>query len=196
MGQEAPPANRPVVVYANHHLFYDGYLLAFFLERVLGRRAVVWMQDLARFPFFAAGGAAPFPKNRPARRAATIRRTARMMRQDERTALIYFPEGILHEGDGAIRSFPQEVFARYDGIFPAKNWWPIALATVDRHRARPTAVLHSGSWHGAASGRERVTLQELLAAVRPDQDSARLLLKGRADPDERWGHFGRRFRES
>lgn len=62
-----PRSDHPVVIYANHHAFYDAQILGYVAERVLGRHAVVWMEELDRFPFLGVLGARPFPVNDPPR---------------------------------------------------------------------------------------------------------------------------------
>ncbi|PSQ74578.1 MAG: acyltransferase, partial [Bacteroidetes bacterium QH_9_64_21] len=93
-----PPSlpDGPVIAYANHHHFYDGHLAWLLFPRRLDRPSTIWMADWERAPFFAAVGAQPFPDDDPARRAATLRRTARRFRAHPRTVLVYYPEGTLH----------------------------------------------------------------------------------------------------
>lgn len=183
-----PPADAPLVLYANHHLFYDSYLLGWFIERVLRRRAVVWMEDLDRFPFFAALGAMPFPRHSARRRAATVRRTARLMAQDPSTVLFYYPEARLHPAAEGLLDFGPDRFARLDRVLPAhKRWWPVALDVTDTHRAYPTVRMIAGDAHDTSTGHERLVLADLLARLEGvDPRDCTVLLGGARDPDQRW----------
>ena len=162
----APPPDRPLVIYSNHHLFYDSHVLCLLAERILGRPSAVWMEEFDRFPFFGVLGAMPFPLDTPARRATTIRKTVRCMRRDPRLVLIYFPEGQLHEGADGVLPFDADQFSRFDRVMPAKYWWPGAVALAGWHEASPTMRLCSGDPHLNTTGREHVTLERLLERLR------------------------------
>jgi 1-acyl-sn-glycerol-3-phosphate acyltransferase len=86
--------SRPVILFANHHYWWDGYL-GYWLIRAWGRSMVVWMEAYRRFPPFRATGALPFPPDDPQVRARTVRRTVQILRT-EPAALLLFPEGVLH----------------------------------------------------------------------------------------------------
>ena len=51
------PPHTPVVLYANHHNFYDGYLAWLVIHHMLQRPTLTWMAEWDRYPFFAAVGA-------------------------------------------------------------------------------------------------------------------------------------------
>ncbi|MDX1548833.1 MAG: acyltransferase, partial [Rhodothermales bacterium] len=108
----ALPEGVPVILYANHHNFYDGYLGWLVAARLLGRPAMTWMEAWDRFPFFGAVGALPFPPGDPRRRAATVRRTLRRFEEASSSVLVYFPEGRLHPPDEGLDPFPEGAFAR------------------------------------------------------------------------------------
>ena len=97
---------RPVVLYANHHYFHDSFLLWLVL-RSFGRTSVSWMAEWDRVPLFAPVGARPFPPDDPARRATTIRATARSFVSNPAIGLIYFPEGVLHQASNGILPWSQ-----------------------------------------------------------------------------------------
>jgi len=182
-----PPVDRPTVIYANHHAFYDGQLLALLCERVLRRPTVVWVEELDRFPFLAPLGALRFPRDDPAARMVTIRRTARLMQTDPSTAMVYFPEGHLHAMEEGVASFPSDRLPRLARIFETVTWWPIALRVTGWNEAWPTALLAGGKVHQYPTGRERETLQQLLDQLHSDSgESGRVLLDGRVSPHERW----------
>ena len=63
-----PPSlpDAPVVLYANHHGFHDGYLLWQLVGHALGRPVVIWMEEWERAPLFGPVGALPFPRRRAA----------------------------------------------------------------------------------------------------------------------------------
>ena len=189
----ALPSSAPVVLYATHHHFYDGHLLWLLLEELLERPGTLWMEDWDRFPFFAAVGVQPFPpgdsEQAAARRRATLRRTARRLRETPQTALVYFPEGRLHAPREELLPFPDEAFERLARLFPDDtHWLPVALHVAQTGDARPTALLAGGDSHDAPDGRERERLRAARRALQnafPD-DATRTLLGGRRGPDERW----------
>lgn len=181
-------AETPVVLYANHHNYYDGHLLWLVVRRLLDRTPLLWMAEWARFPFFTPAGALPFPPDDARRRSTTLRRTVRRLRDQPETALIYFPEGRLHAPEEGVLPFGEEAFARLDQLFPEKQWWPVALHVTWRGEARPTAFLTGGIPHAHASGTEPQQLRRLLDQLRTPEPSApsQIVLEGRPDPSERW----------
>ncbi len=184
---EAPKPDRPVVLYANHHVFQDSYVLGWFIERVLGRRSVVWMEELDRFPFFGVMGPLPFPADDAKRRATTVRRTARLMREDPRTVLFYYPEGKLHSADEGLLRFPPDLFQRLERVLPEVQWWPVALRVTAWHDARPTVLMTGGPIREQATGAERESLKRLVSRLEtPGNASRTTLLEGRPGPHERW----------
>jgi 1-acyl-sn-glycerol-3-phosphate acyltransferase len=189
------PADRPVVVYANHHSFYDGYLLWLLATRTLLRTPTTWMAEWDRFPVFSAVGAQPFPPDAPQRRTATMRRTARLFARQARTLLIYFPEGRLHPPEDGILPFPAEALLRMNRLFPTAFWLPVAIHVTWEGASRPTALLQGGPAHPAADGHEADRLHGCWQALRTSPPRCtRLLLDGRPSPDERWSFaFTRRW---
>ena len=184
------PADRPVVIYANHTAFHDSLILGFLARRMLGREPCVWMEEYDRFPVFRWVGALPFPPDDPNRRYATIRRTAARMR-DPRTALIYFPEARLHPFEEGVLEFPPEVFPRLGEVLPASLWWPVALKLSIWETARPVATLTGGVAETKPRGDERERLASLLPRLENVEGKRTFLLEGKRGPDERWGWAAR-----
>lgn len=181
-----PSPDRPVVIYANHHAFYDAQILGYVAERVLGRHTVVWMEELNRFPFLAVLGARPFPTDDPGRRTRTIRETQRLMGSRPDTALIYFPEGHLHPIEEGILPFAANRFERLASVLRDAQWWPIVLRITGWQDATPTAVLAGGTPHDTPTGAERQALVSLLEGPVVGRGARRVLLEGRRGPHERW----------
>jgi len=145
------------------------------------------MEELDRFPFLAALGAAPFPTDNAARRIRTVRRTARLMKQVPTTALIYFPEAHLHPIESGVLPFPDDRVGRLGDIFPTACFWPVALRVGGWHEATPTATLTGGEWHERPTGNERQALEDLLHRLHAaSEGDERVLLDGRPGPNERW----------
>ncbi len=193
----ALPPGMPVVLYANHHNFYDGYLGWLIARRLLRRPVITWMEAWDRFPFFGAAGALPFPPDDARRRAATIRHTVRRLRTKPETVLIYFPEGRLHRPEEGVDPFDTEAFSRMDRLLPAKHWWPVGIHVTYWGESLPTVLLGGGTPHAAATGREAALLADVWQAVRnASPETAAPLLEGRHSPSERWDlSFLRRFFE-
>jgi len=181
----APP-DGPVIAYANHHHYYDGHLGWLLFQERLDRSATLWMAEWDRFPFFGALGAQPFPPDDPARRAATLRRTARRFRDTPQTVLIYYPEGELKSPDGGIRPFDPDALTRLAGLYPEAQWWPFAVHVTWRGDARPTALLTGGPPH-EADGHERERLVDRWTTLRQAAPGpTRLLLDGTRSASDRW----------
>lgn len=181
--------DRPVVLYANHHGFYDGYL-ARLVAQQLGRPTLTWMAEWDRFPFFAAVGAQPFPPDDARRRAATVRRTARRMQADPSLVTVLFPEGRLHPPEDGLDAVPAAHFRRLAALLPPCQWWPVAMHVTWWGEAHPTALLAGGPVRTDLDGREMERLADVWERLKtPDPTPRTTLLDGRPGPDERW-HLG------
>ena len=181
-----PDPAVPVVVYANHHLFHDALALGWLLERRLGRRPMVWMEEASAFPYLRALGALPFPADDAGRRVRTVRETARAFARPG-AALIYFPEGRLHDAAGGVLPFSPDRFARLDRVLPApKQWWPVTLHVTGSHEHRPTLRVATGLPTRAPDRDPVGTLAGLLDLARREPAAGRELLAGRPGPHERW----------
>jgi len=182
------PPDQPVILYANHHHFYDGHLLWYLLEDVLGRPGTIWMNDWHTFPFFAAVGAQPFPPDDAARRSATVRRTARRFRERPSTVMVYFPEAELHAAAEGILPFRAENTERLTRLYPAAWWWPVAIHVTSWGDKHPTACLRPGPLHRTADGREHERLQKLWHTLRDMTPNTphHALLGGRRSPSDVW----------
>lgn len=183
---EVPP-EVPLVLYANHHNFYDGYLMWYLVHEVLRRTPLTWMAEWGQFPFFAAQGAMPFPPEDARQRMATVRHTAAQFRADPNTALFYFPEAELHPPEEGLRPFPTGSFAKLDRIFPPHYWWPVAVHVTWRGEAHPTALLQGGTLRKTSDGREQEHLAALLEGLQTTVPTdLHPLLEGRDSPHEKW----------
>ena len=179
--------NRPVICYANHHTFHDGYLLWLVSKKLLQRDVILWMEDWDRFPFFAAVGARPFPLDDTSQRIKTIRRTSQHLKTSPRTTLIYFPEGKLHPPEEGILPFPPSAMPRMSRVLPDAHWWPIAMHMTTLGDAHPSLFITGNSPHQEADGNERDRLTASLASLRAKtHPCSQVLLEGTYSPDESW----------
>ena len=162
-----PPADdgRPLVIYANHHVYLDGILLLYLIQSSLGRRPLAWMRGFDKFPnqMLRFLGCMPFPAASIRGRTATIRKTVRIMRGDPRSALVYFPEEVLHPVEEGLLPVADDRFARLGRLFPHALFQPVALAMYGWHESRPTVKVVAGNPHEGVSGREMENLKDLLA---------------------------------
>jgi 1-acyl-sn-glycerol-3-phosphate acyltransferase len=181
------PADRPIVLYANHHNFYDGYLLWLLSTRLLHRKPVTWMAEWDAFPFFGSVGAFPFPPGDNHRRLRTIRRTSRLLREDPHSLLFYFPERELHPPEDGIRPISSAAMARLERIFPPASWWPVALHMTSRGDSLPTLLMAGNAYHECIDGREEERLREQLGWLKASAHPCeRVLLEGHSSASESW----------
>lgn len=197
-----PPATTPelpTIFIPNHHGWDDGYVM-YLAAKWLGIRAVDWIEEFDAFPPFRFIGGMPFPKDDPARRAATIRETICTMR-DDGTSLLLFAEGVLHRGPD-IRPLP-EGFGRLLRMLPAKSITPVSIVYQQSMHERPEAFLSFGqslrsdSTTSEISSRIAVDLDNLRRQISSEEFSSQefsseeysdfqVLVEGKKDVNERW----------
>ncbi len=179
----------PAILVANHHGWHDGYLMYLAATR-MGLRVVDWIAEFDAFPLFAKVGGMRFPADDPAARAATIRRTIRLMRE-ERRSLLLFAEGVLHRPP-ALMPFGKalETVAR---SVPGVRIVPVAVRYELAMHERPEAWLRFGPEVPAGDGlaaRTRLAvadgLDALAAEIRFSPERFETLQKGTLDVNERW----------
>jgi len=185
------PADRPVVIYANHHAYFDSFLLWRLIARTLERPFIVWMEKWDAVPLFGPIGALPFPPQDPKRRMRTIRETARRMSASPAVLLLY-PEGELRPPDSGLGPWRTDVDRLARLLPPEAAWWPVGVRVTDWGHARPTALLAAGDLHEIPDGSERQRLQAVLDRLREARPehlasgAAHVLLEGKQGPDEQW----------
>ena len=140
---------RPVILFANHHYWWDGYL-GYWLIRAWGRSMVVWMEAYRRFPPFRATGALPFPPDDPQVRARTVRRTVQILRT-EPAALLLFPEGVLHGDTERLLPFQRSLHWLACRA-PQATLLPLAIHIEPSYHQYPRAYLSVGApFHSTAT---------------------------------------------
>ena len=153
----------PVILFANHHYWWDGYL-GYWLIRAWGRSMVVWMEAYRRFPPFRATGALPFPPDDPQVRARTVRRTVQILRTEPATALLLFPEGTLHGDTERLLPFQRSLHWLACRV-PQAMLLPLAIHIEPSYHQYPRAYLSVGAPFQSASTDETAWLAEAAGAV-------------------------------
>lgn len=175
----------PAVLYANHHGWHDGYLM-FHLITQMGVRCLDWITEFDAFPLFRSVGGRPFPADDPTRRIKTMRETIRLMRDDDRS-LVLFPEVRLHRGPdvlpfgGALEMLQKKV--------PGIRCHPVAIRYQHGIHERPEAFLSVGSAIEPDTDPRQALIDELarLDLLRQDPDrTLQVLVQGTRDVNERW----------
>lgn len=180
-----PPT--PMILAANHHGWHDGYLMFCLITR-LGVRCVDWIAEYEAFPLFRKIGGMPFPPSDPALRAATIRRTVRLMRSEKRS-LVIFPEAELHRGP-EVRPFGRAVESV--AVRTQSPVVPVAIAYDMSLHERPEAYLRLGAPltpGGGVAAQAQSAVATLLDELRCDITNGHsfdVLVKGTGDVNERW----------
>lgn len=186
-----PAPDRPLVLYANHHVYADSFVLWWLTTQIWRRPFVVWMEAWDQAPLFGPVGALPFPTDDARRRTRTIRETARRL-AEHNAALVLYPEGTMGVPDDGVGPFQADL-VRLARLLPDDTAWvPVGVHLTWWGENRPTAILASGEVHDAPDGDEHNRLATALdraRAVRPDaldDGSAALVFDGAPGPAERW----------
>jgi 1-acyl-sn-glycerol-3-phosphate acyltransferase len=164
--------NCPLILFANHHYWWDGYL-GYWLIRAWGYRPLAWMEAYRRFPPFGALGALPFPPDDPLVRARAIKRTVQILRT-EPAALLLFPEGTLHGDTERLLPFQRSLHWLACRV-PQATLLPLAIYIEPSYHQYPRAYLSVGAPFHSAATDETVWLTEAAGAVE------QLLRQTRAD---------------
>jgi 1-acyl-sn-glycerol-3-phosphate acyltransferase len=189
------PPDRPVVLYANHHGFFDGHLLWYLTDQIQKRQPLTWMEELYRFPFFAAIGALPFDSS-PEVRVQTLRETARQFTINPATNLIYFPEGRIHPREEGLLPLDSRQFERVNRVLGEPLWCPSAIHLTEWGESRPTIILALGSIHEGSQGDQPERLKHILERARQpvSEGNYHVILEGPGSPNERWDfRWSKRF---
>ncbi len=179
----------PVVFVPNHHGWFDGYAMFHVVTR-LGLRTVDWIQEFDAFPLFAKIGGMPYPLGDAVRRARTVRRTIRLMRE-ERRSLLLFAEGHLHYPPNLL-PFGKALETVVEKV-PGVTVVPVAIRYENAMHERPECFIGFGDPVPAGPelcGRTRAAvgerLEQLHEQIRADRDVFETLAKGTDDVNERW----------
>jgi hypothetical protein len=154
---------RPVILFANHHYWWDGYL-GYWIIRAWGRRMVVWMESYRRFPPFGAIGALPFPPDDPMARARTVKRSVQALRTEPATALLLFPEGTLHGDTERLLPFQRSLHWLACRA-PQATLLPLAIHIEPSYHQYPRAYLSVGAPFQSAATEPTDWLAEAAGAV-------------------------------
>jgi 1-acyl-sn-glycerol-3-phosphate acyltransferase len=177
--------NPPVIFYANHHGWLDGYLM-FHAVTSLKMICLDWIEEFDSFPLFSKIGGMRFAKGDLVGRANTVRKTIKLMRSEKRS-LVIFPEGILHRPD-SILPFGRSIETVAKKV-PGVNLVPVAIHYELSMHERPEAWLSFGPPHGFESLQNCETnLQSQLAQLKAAVSSGQkfeVLAKGTPSVNER-----------
>lgn len=177
-----PVPAGPVIFTCSHTMWHDGYLM-FKAVTELGLQTLDWIAEFDAFPLFRKVGGLPYPPNDPARRAATLRESIRLMNAEKRS-LILFSDGNLrrpHEEWHVGRAV--EVVAKH---VPEATILPVAIrAEVSLHQ-RPVAYLCFGQPLARGENLKERAKEEISVMLKPDDNAAwQLLMTGTLDVNER-----------
>lgn len=192
LDRDAPDPAQSIIFFANHHYWWDGYLLHLLTRHWRPKSSMVWMRELTSFPPFDALGAMPFPDTSPAARASTIRRTLRAL-QSQPAALFLFPEGDMHPAPH-LAPFKEGLHWLHKHL-PQVQLKPLAIHIEQGIHQHPEAFIIAGPhfrcdasaadvWLGEAQRTVADLLAELTPDQRPGRSSFRCILAGRLSTDE------------
>lgn len=175
----ALPVDEPVVLYANHTNFWDGFVAHAVIERA-GRVGYAMMeeQNLRRFSFLRHLGAFSVRRGSPSSARETLRHAASLLERPRATVLV-FPQGRFETFDAPLQ-FERgvELLARWAKV----RLVPMALRYAMFEHEYPDVLISLGEPHAAESTAE---LAERLTALRHGlaqvtrPDALPLLLPGR-----------------
>lgn len=175
----------PCIFVPNHHGWFDGYLM-FHVIKTLGIPTLDWIQEFDAFPLFAKIGGMPYPLNDLKRRSATVKRTIRLMKEDN-WSLLLFAEAHLHPPP-TLLEFGRALEVIAEKV-PNAQVIPVGIKYELSLHERPEAFILLGE---PVEGGEKIAertrdeVQHLLDRIPNERDNFEILVKGTLDVNERW----------
>ena len=152
----------------------------------LGIRTLDWIQEFDAFPLFAKIGGMPYPLNDLKRRSSTVKRTIRLMREQD-WSLLLFAEAHLHYPPDLL-DFGRALEVVADKV-PGVQVIPVGIRYEMAMHERPEAFISFGqpveSGDGLAA-RTREAVRLVLEEMKPGANDFQVLAKGTLDVNERW----------
>ncbi|HEX6873568.1 MAG TPA: lysophospholipid acyltransferase family protein [Micromonosporaceae bacterium] len=195
------PVDGPLLAYANHPSWWDGFA-AMLIDRELLRRryrgyVMVDQEQLRRYRFFRWCGAFSVDRQRPRSALASVRYASDLLAGATDRALWIFPQGELRPND--LRPITvQSGLARIALATPGVQLWPVAMRYEFGHEQRPELFLRVGPAHRAGGGPVSQLVADLAArltravdglrdqVVTGDRTGFEPLLAGRPGINQRW----------
>jgi len=181
-----PRGAEPLILYANHTSFWDGFVVHA-LVSAAGRRgyAVMEEQNLARYRFLARIGALSIRRGDRASSLETLRHCARVLERPG-SALLLFPQGRLERASAPLKlERGLAVLGRMSGARAV----PVALRYAFFEHEYPDVVVAAGEPHAVATIEEceqRLAAQLARAAAVDAPSRLTRLVAGRRSVAERW----------
>ncbi len=182
-----PAGNEPVLAYANHTNFWDGFI-AHQLCVGFGREGFCAMeeQNLARYPFLARLGAFSLRRNDAASALQSLRYARALLTAPGATVFL-FPEGELRPFGAQPLKLDRgvEVLAKLSKV-PCV---PVAIRYAFFEDERPDVLVEIGQAHAAlpvSAFRERLSLRVLSLAAQFSLEGFTRLLQGAPGVARRW----------
>lgn len=174
-----PPIDEPLVLYANHSNFWDGFV-AHAVLRACGRKGFAMMeeQNLRRFSFLRRLGAFSVRRGSAASARESLRYAAGLLREPRATVLI-FPQGKIEPFTAPLQF---ERGAELLGRWASVRCLPMAIRYAVFEHQYPDILVEIGEPHApddtTALAGQLEALRASLAA-RSGPDGLELLLGGR-----------------
>ncbi|MBK7862640.1 MAG: lysophospholipid acyltransferase family protein [Archangiaceae bacterium] len=184
-----PGDDEPLILYANHSNFWDGFV-AHSLVHHSGRDGYVVMeeQNLLRFRFLTRLGAMSIRRGDRASALETLRH-ARAVLERPRATLLFFPQGRIETTTGPAPRFERglEVLGRMSGARAV----PLALRYAFFEHEYPDVLMSVGAVHPVTTTADceaRMQAQLAFLAALPAPGTLEALLEGRRSVAEvpRW----------
>lgn len=182
-----PDSDAPLILYANHSSFWDGFITHAVAQHF--RRdgyAVMEEQNLARYRFLSRLGAVSIRRHDKSSALETLRYLKTLL-QRPRAAVVLFPQG-QQQPDGLALKFERgiEVLARMTNA----QCVPLAYRYAFFEHEYPDVLIAAGAPHGAiaadACAARVEQLRGELSAIDVPASSLTPLLAGRRSVADRW----------
>jgi 1-acyl-sn-glycerol-3-phosphate acyltransferase len=170
------PADRPLILVANHISWWDGFLLRD-VQQALRPRAPLYTimaeAELKRNPWFTLMGALPLRPGSSASLLALLREVRRITAERSDAVLAYFPQGCIWPSARRPLGFQRGIELLIRAAAPCCIA-PVALHIEPLNRAAPTAFVAIGPISSVPA--DTVTASSLETAVAARLDAIRALL--------------------